>query len=433
MKFLKELIPERHPLRLAYHKLKAFVAAVWYRFPANKLIVVGITGTNGKTTTVNLVNNILRDAGYSVGMTSTVNFQIGEMKWVNTTKQSTLGPFFLQRMLRRMVMEGCKYAVIEVTSHAIDQYRTLGINFDVALITNITPDHVEYHGSFNAYLRTKGKLFEQVSRGKKKLGVPKVLILNSDDKYYSYFDKFLADQKVVYGLNNATVYPTDLVKSAEGAEFMLNVPNNAVKVEINMPGEFSVYNALAASAVALALQVPLENIRRGLKESVNVPGRFEHVENDEEFSVVVDYAHTPEALESLIKLYKSLTPGRVFVVFGATGGGRDKAKRMVMGRVADENADVVIVTNDDPYTEDEWGIVEQVSEGIKRNEGDLFWKIPDRREAIRLALYLAKAGDCVLVAGKGAEEVIMIGGRALPWNDKKVIKELLSAIKNVEI
>jgi len=424
--FLKKLIPDRHPLRLFYHKFLGIIAAVINGFPANNMIVVGVTGTNGKTTVVNMITNILNEAGFKVGMTSTINFQIDKKRWVNATKQTTLGPFQLQKLLKKMVKANCKYAIIEVTSHAIDQSRIFGINFDVAVITNVTPDHVEYHGDFNSYLNTKGRLFEKVSKGRRKFDVPKVLIANADDKYFSFFNQYVADRKLTYGLKQATVYAEKIEKKPEGTNFVLHVPNNMVDVRINLPGEFNVANALAAATVCMALQVPMEVISKGLASGRTIAGRFEHVNCGQKYSVIVDYAHAPEALENLLSLYRNLTPGRLFVVFGATGGGRDKQKRPRMGEIANQYADFIIVTDDDPYEEDEWGIIDQISLGISKKEGHNFWQIPGRKEAIRLALTMAQEGDSVVVSGKGAEEIQIIRGKKVPWNDKEVIEGLLN-------
>jgi len=424
-RLITKIFPERHPLRLLYHKIMGVIAAVVNGFPANKMIVIGVTGTKGKSTTVNFITNILNAAGFKVGMTSTINFQIADQRWVNATKKSTQSPFILQKMLKEMVRSGCKYAVIEVTSHAIDQSRIFGINFDVAVMTNIAPEHIEYHGNFNNYLATKAQLFSRVSRGRKKFGVPKVLISNADDQYFSYFDQFVADRKITYGLKAATVYAENVQKNPEGSHYVMHVPNNSLPIELKMPGQFNIYNSLAAAAVCIALQVPLSTIKKGLDESSSIAGRFEHVRCGQKYSVIVDYAHTPESLHGLLKLYRGLTAGKLYVVFGATGGGRDKSKRPKMGEIANEFADYVIVTDDDPYEEDEWQIIDQISQGVPRKEGKNFWKIPDRKEAIRLALTLAHEGDCVVVAGKGSEEVIKLRGKTIPWNDKKVITKLL--------
>ncbi len=431
--FVHKIFPDRHPFRLFYHKILGVIAALINGFPGNKMIVIGVTGTKGKSTTVNFIANILNTAGYKVGMTSTINFQINDRRWINVSKQTTVGPFQLQKLLKEMVKEGCKYAVIEVTSHAIDQSRIFGINFDVAVFTNISEEHIEYHGNFNNYLNTKAVLFKKVSRGRKKFGVPKVLVMNADDKYYNYFNQFVADRKITYGLKSATIYAENVEKNPEGSHYILHVPNNAIPLEIKMPGEFNVYNSLAAAAACIALQVPLEVIKKGLSESSSIAGRFEHVNAGQKYSIIVDYAHTADSLEGLLKLYRGLTPGRLFAVFGATGGGRDKQKRPKMGEVANEYADYIILTDDDPYEEDEIEIIEQIAKAVPRKEGHNFWKIPNRKEAIRLALTLAREGDCVVVAGKGSEEVMKVRGKTIPWNDKKIVTELLEREIEVEI
>lgn len=431
--FLRKLIPERHPIRIFYYKIKALLAALIYFFPADKMLVIGVTGTKGKTTVVNLIANILTTAGFKVGMASTINFQVGDKVWSNIQKQTTVGPFQLQKLLRQMVKAGCKYAVLEVTSHSITQARIFGINFDVAVITNIAPEHVEYHGNFNAYLNEKGKLFTKVSKGRKKFGIPKIAVLNADDKYYSFFDQFVADRKITYGVKQATIYAERIEKNPEGSHFILHVPNNAIPIDFKLPGDFNVSNALAAAAVTISLQVPLELVKKGIETSSSIAGRFEHIHRGQKYSIIVDYAHTPESLEHLLALYRSLTPGRLFVVFGATGGGRDKAKRPIMGQIAEQNADYIILTDDDPYEEDEITIIEDIARGMTRQEGKSFWEIPDRREAIRLALTLAKEGDCVVVAGKGCEEIMIVRGKKIPWSDKKVIEELLDREIEVEI
>ncbi|PIR54913.1 UDP-N-acetylmuramoyl-L-alanyl-D-glutamate--2,6-diaminopimelate ligase [Candidatus Peregrinibacteria bacterium CG10_big_fil_rev_8_21_14_0_10_36_19] len=427
--FLRKLIPDRHPIRLFYHKFVAVLAAVVFWFPASKLIVIGVTGTNGKTTTVNFIARVLENAGNKVGLASTINFQVGNDRWVNASKQSTISPFKLQKLLRRMVREGCKYAVLEVTSHAVTQSRIIGINFDVAVLTNIMEDHIEYHGSFNAYINAKGGLFEKVSRGLRKPGIPKVTVLNADDKYYSYFDQFAADRKITYGMGDAVVYAAEIKMKPMGSSFVLHIPNHAVEVNLKMPGEFNVYNALATASVCLTLGVPVEKIKEGLELAGSVSGRFERVLAGQDFEVIVDYAHAPDSMENLLKMYRGLTSGRLFSVFGATGGGRDKGKRPKMGAVAHEYADYVIVTNDDPYVEDELTIIDQVSEGIPRVEGQNFWKIPDRREAIKLALSLAKKDDAVVISGKGCEEIMIVRGKKVPWNDRKVVEDLLGLKK----
>lgn len=425
MNYLRRIIPDRNPLRLFYHKIVAFFAAVFYRFPAKDMIVIGVTGTNGKTTVVNMITSVLNEAGYKTGMASTINFQIGKREWVNASKQTTLGPFYLQKLLLKMKKEGCTHVVLEVTSHAIDQSRIFGIDFDVAVITGVTSDHVEYHGSFGNYLKAKGELFRKVSESKRKKGVPKTIILNADDKHYEFFDKFDAEKKISYGMKDAEIRGSNVDQRAEGSSFTLHVPDDSIDVKIKVPGKFNIYNSMAAAGACLVLGVPLKEIAKGLEAKDGISGRFERVDCGQKFNVIVDYAHGPDSLESLLSLYKDITSGRVFVVFGATGGGRDKGKRPVMGEVAHKYADYIIVTDDDPYEEDELDIIEQVSKGIPRKEGECFWKIPDRKEAIKIALTEAEEGDTVVIAGKGAEEIMMLKGERIPWNDRKVVEELL--------
>ncbi len=426
-KYLKNLISDTHPLRLFFHKIKAILAAVIYNFPANKMIVIGVTGTKGKSTTTNLIASILTEAGFKVGMTSTINFQVADEKWVNDKKMTTLSPFKINSLLYKMYKAGCKYAVLEVSSHSVTQSRIWGINFDVAVLTNIAPEHIEYHGSYDAYLKAKAGLFKKVMKSKRKANVPKVFVLNSDDKEYAYFNQFIADKKISFGLKNATVYADEINKRASGSDFYVNIPNDRFKIELSLPGEFNVLNALASISVAIAFDIHPELIKKAFLNIKGVSGRFERIELGQDFDVIVDYAHTEESLEALLSLYSSVKKNRLIVVFGCTGGGRDKAKRPKMGAVADKYADLIVLTDDDPYEEDENEIIEQISKGISRKEGENFWKITDRKEAIFLALKEAQKDDIVVVAGKGAEEIIMLKDGAHKWNDREVIKEIIES------
>lgn len=430
---LRKIISDTNPLRLFYHQLKGFIAVLVFRFPSRYMNVIGVTGTNGKTTTVNLIAKILERAGHKTGVASTINFQIGAKKWTNTSKQTTMSPFTLQKLLRRMVKEGCTHCVLEVSSHAITQSRILGVNFDTAVITNVTEDHLEYHGSFQLYLEAKGSLFQRLNRSKRKPKLPKVSVLNLDDPHYPYFDQFIVDRKYTYSLKRGTCYASDIQLNPGGTKFTLNIPNRQIEVDFALPGQFNLYNALAASTVALANNINLKTIKIALEDAEGVPGRLELVDCGQPYTVVVDYAHSPDSLKKLLNLYRRLTDNKLFVIFGATGGGRDKAKRPKMGTVADELADYIILTNDDPYEEDELQIIDQISEGIKRKEGENLWKIPHRYEAIRLALTMAQEGDVVILAGKGCEEVQIVGSERIPWDDRHAVRELLSREIYVEI
>lgn len=431
--FLRRIIPETHPFRLFYHKIMAVAAAVYYRFPSRFLHVVAVTGTKGKTTTTNLVARILQEAGHKVGVSSTVLFQVGNHSWSNATKITTLGPFFLQKLLRQMVTEGCDYAVLEVSSHAILQNRIWGINVDTAVFTNISEEHVDYHGGFENYMRTKGLLFSHLNRAARKPHIPKISVLNQDDSHVDYFQQFLADRVYTYGMKQGTCFAQKLQLMPDGSRFTLHVPNGSAEIYLRLPGEFNVYNAVAAATVALANNINIETIKKALESSMMVPGRYEPVDCGQKYHIVVDYAHTAESLGSLLEMYKGLTTGRLFAVFGATGGGRDKGKRSEMGAAADKFADMIVVTDDDPYSDDEWEIVEDICAGIKRKEGEGLWKIPSREEAIKLVLALAKEGDTVVLAGKGAEEIQIVRGKRIPWDDRHVVRSLLSREMRVEI
>lgn len=433
LKYLKSKVADTNPLRLMYHKAVAVAAAVYYRFPANRLNVIAITGTKGKTTTTNLIASVLTEAGFKVGMTSTINFQIGDLRLSNTSKITTLGPFFLQRMLRQMVNERCTHAVLEVSSHAILQNRIWGINVDTVVMTNIGEDHLEYHGGFENYLRTKGLLWSRMNRSTRKANIQKVSIINKDDSHFNYFDQFYADRKFTYGMGGGTCFATDVELKATGTAFTLHIPNNQVDINLKMPGEFNVYNAVAAATVGLVNNINVTTLKEALEKSSSIPGRYESIDCGQNFNVIVDYAHTVESLESLLELYKRLTRGKLYVVFGATGGGRDKAKRPKMGAAADKHADYIVVSDDDPYEEDEWKICEDVAGGIKRIEGDNFWKIPTRMEAIKMVLALATEGDTVVLAGKGAEEIQIVHGKSIPWDDRKIVRQLLGRELKVEL
>lgn len=433
LKYIKKAISDTNPLRLFYHKVLAVIAAIYYGFPSRFLNVIAVTGTKGKTTTTNLIAGVLKEAGNKVGMTSTINFQVADQTWVNKTKMTTLSPFVIQRLLRQMVRENCSHAVLEVSSHAIVQNRIWGVNVDTAVFTNIGEDHLEYHGGFENYLRAKGMLFSRLIRSPRKSGIQKVSILNRDDDNFAYFDQFLADIKYTFGSNQGTVFASDLELLPIGSKFTLHVPNASVDVNLKLPGEFNVYNALAASAVGMANNIHVDTLKEALEKASSIPGRYESLELGQPYNIIVDYAHTHESLENLLELYKKLTKGKLIAVFGATGGGRDKAKRPKMGAAADKHADIIIVTDDDPYEENEWDIIEDVCGGIKRREGESLWKIPNREEAIKLGMQIAEDGDTLVIAGKGAEEVQMLRGKKIEWDDRKVVRKIFSSTQYVEI
>lgn len=425
-----ELIGYHNPLLLMYHKLRAVIAVVINFNPSKKIKVIGVTGTDGKTTTVNVIAKMLEAAGYKVGLTSTVQYKIGDVEWSNLDKMSTQSPFFIQKMLRRMVSAKCDYAIVEVTSHSVAQNRIWGINFDVAVFTNLGNDHLEYHGSFENYMHAKGKFVGSLFGMRRKKGIRKSVVINNDDPHFEYFDQFQGDLKFSYGINKGSVKAESVLLKPDSSSFTLRVPNAVQDFKTNLIGEFNVYNCMAAICVGISQEIPLAKLAEIFAKLKPIAGRLESVNVGQDFPVVVDYAHTAEALEKVCQIFKGLLAqkgvGRLFLVFGATGGGRDKSKRPVMGQVADKYADVIILTDDDPYEEDRVSIINDIAKGINREEGDTLYKIVDREEAIRLALMSATKDDVVLITGKGGEEVIMIGKEKIAYDDREVVRRILS-------
>jgi UDP-N-acetylmuramoyl-L-alanyl-D-glutamate--2,6-diaminopimelate ligase len=410
----------------------AVLAVLRYEFPANKMMVVAVTGSKGKTTTCNMLHRIFTEAGLKTGMLTTVNFKIGEFEEANLEKQSTLSPFLLQKKIREMVSARCKVLVLEVTSHSIIQSRIFGINVDTAVFTNIENEHLDYHGTFDDYMQTKGRLFSALNTSARKPNLQKCSVVNVDDPNGGYFTAFPADQVFEYGIQKGTYVARNLQSEPGGTKFLLKIPNGEAEVLLKIPGRINVYNALAAAAAAAAMHVPLTVIKSALEKMQPIQGRLEVIDEGQPFTVIVDYAHTEKSLEALLGLFRELTKGKLILVFGATGD-RDRTKRPKMGEIAHKFADTIILTNDDPYTESPEGIAAEVRAGIPRTEGNGFWQILDRREAIRLALALAGPGDSVLLAGKGAEEFQVVGHQKIPHDDRVVARECLARAVDVTL
>lgn len=392
--FIKRVIPKSLFLffQPTYHRFLAWFAALWYRNPSKKLVVIGVTGTNGKSTVVELLAEIIEEAGYRVASASSIRFRIADREKSNDYKMTMPGRVFLQKFLRKAVESGCTHAVLEVTSEGIKQFRHTHIKFDVAVITNITPEHIESHGSFKAYRAAKAELFH----------VSPVHVLNEDDKEtYVYLSQVHAEKRLTYALAR---FPKDL--------------------HIHLPGEFNRANALAALTAAQAVGISHEVSKRALERVGYIPGRLEVVQA-RPFGVVVDYAHTPDALE---KVYTELSAPHLICVLGSAGGGRDKWKRPELGKIAARYCSTIILTNEDPYDEKPEDIIRDVEKGLLlsgKNRLD-YQKVLDRREAIREALKYAENGDVVVITGKGCEQWIMgPGGSKTAWDDREVVKEEL--------
>ncbi len=475
---IKKYIPHKlfKALQPVYHFCLSALAALCYGWPSSKLIVIGVTGTTGKTTSVYLMTKTLASAGYKVGFTSTAMFNDGRNEWLNNKKMTMPGRFFTQKILKQMVNHGCQYAIVETTSEGIKQYRHRFINYDILIFTGLYAEHIESHGSFANYKSAKGKLFEHLKHGKTKYGddkkiisrgisglkkielnrVKKTMIVNLDDENADYFLNFWAEEKL--GYTNRHEYPPKLLRQPKagppsaGDQPLADKTNltkenlkvvfyggieaqcsgvsfvtEGIKIRLKLLGEFNATNAMNAVCLGLSQGLNVEQIKKGLECIAGIPGRFESVQLGQPFTVIVDYAFEPKAVTKLYETISAIPHKKVIHVLGSAGGGRDVARRPLLGKIAGEKADLVIVTNEDPYDDNPEIIIDQVALGAAKAgkilEQNLF-KIMDRRQAIRKALTSAKAGDIVLLTGKGSEQAICIAdGVKLPWDDRKVVKE----------
>lgn len=419
--YLRKKLPESWILFL--HKLRAILAIYYYRFPAKRLKVIGITGTNGKTTTCHMIANILEAANFKVAMATTIDFKIGEEIRSNESRMTTLSPFALQKFLSQAVNAGCRWAVIETTSHAIDQFRNWGIKYEASVLTNVTHEHLDYHPTFTEYVSAKKKLF----------AISKIASINLDDENAKKFLD-LPVRYLNYGLENkkAEVYAKKILLEASRSFFTLVSPQGQMAIELSLPGKFNIYNALAAASICLSQDINLKYIKEGLEKTTAVAGRMEKIDGSHDFTVIVDYAHTPDAFKQIYSTLKPVVRGKIIAVFGACGD-RDRTKRPIMGAIAGKEADYVIITNEDPYGEEPRQIMDEVAAGVPRGaskekpkiQGENFWIIEERGEAIKKAFDLAQKDDLVLITGKGAETSIVVGNKKVPWSDKEKVRELL--------
>lgn len=394
----------------------AEMAAALYGHPEHDMQLVGITGTNGKTTTTYMIKAIAERAGKKVGLIGTIRNMIGSR--VIETERTTPESVDLYRLLREMKDEGVELVVMEVSSHSLDQHRVHGLIFDVGEFTNLTQDHLDYHKTFENYLAAKQKLFFQSRCG----------VINIDDPYASELIGPLTLPIVTFGIRErADVCASEIDITTRGVQFDMHFPGGVTRINIPIPGLFSVFNAMGAAAVALALYIPMEHIKSGLEDMKSVSGRLEPLPTgDLGFSVFVDYAHTPDALENVLKTVRGFAKGRIITVFGC-GGDRDRAKRPIMGEVAGRYSDRLVVTSDNPRTEDPFKILEAIEEGVKKS-GCAYVIIEQRREAIKHALRNARKDDVIVIAGKGHENYQEINGVKHHFDDKETVMELLASL-----
>jgi len=381
------------------HLIGAIVATLVYRYPAKNLKIIGVTGTDGKTTTVHLIYSILKLAGERTAFVSSIEARIRDKEIDTGFHVTTPNPWLLQRLLRQMVDEEVEYLVLEATSHGLDQHRLFGCNFQVGVITNITHEHLDYHKTFKKYLAAKAKLFHGV----------KIAVLNRDERHFNYLKRAGGRTRIVsYGINKEADYTL-----------------KKFKFKTKLSGKYNLYNCLAAIATAKALGIKDEIIRKAVADFSGLPGRLEKIDKGQDFSVFVDFAHTPNGLENVLQALRKEKKGRLIVVFGCAGE-RDKTKRPIMGEIASRLADLVVLTAEDPRTEDVDKIIDQIAAGCQKAgwiEGEKYFRVPDRREAIKFALKkLAKKGDIIVICGKGHEKSMCFGNTEYPWSDQKEVR-----------
>ncbi|MBU1186805.1 MAG: UDP-N-acetylmuramoyl-L-alanyl-D-glutamate--2,6-diaminopimelate ligase [Acidobacteria bacterium] len=394
----------------------ALAAANFYRHPSRELKVVGVTGTKGKTTITYLLESIFRADGKYPGVIGTISYRGPGFE--RTARRTTPEAPDLQAMLRIMADNGGTHAVIEVSSHSLDFKRVYGIGFDVAVFTNLSGEHLDYHRTMDAYFESKETLFRLGDKNR-------MAVINTDDAWGQKLSERLAGGVISFGLDkSAIVRAEDCSFTEEGLQMRLRYPAGSTILRSPLLGKPNIYNILAAVSVALTLNTPLPRILEGIKNLPGVPGRFQSIPNSRNLSIFVDYAHTDDALLNLLETARGLNPNRVILVFGA-GGDRDRSKRARMGEAAGRFADWSIITNDNPRSEDPRAIIDDIRQGIEKTGGGRYAVIPDRRDAIAEALSMGREGDCILIAGKGHENYQIIGENVSPFDDAEVVHEIL--------
>ncbi len=430
--FLRSLISLDSPLRITYHYVRGVIAFWLSGNPARDMIVIGITGTKWKTTTTNLIARGLQKAGKNVAMFSTVNMMIDWEIQENNTKMTSPSPFYMWDFLSRAKRAGCQYAVIETSSHALYYHRVHGLRYDIAVLTNIAQDHLDLHKTMDNYIETKMQLFRNLYKNGIKKWIRKVWVVNIDSEYS---DRFLTRDIVVDNLYtvgfsaSAQIRAENVISTDMTTEFDVRIPSNVFHLSSRLPGNFNISNILCAVAVLMSQKIDIPTIQSLISEFACVPGRLEEITNTQWAKIYVDYAHTEESLRSVLTTLRQLSiTKRLIVVFWATGD-RDRNKRPKMGKVVDDLSDILILTDDDTYTEDSLQIIRDVSEWISRREWDGFWVIPAREDAIRTALIMLQPGDVLIVAGKWAETVQVTQTGPIVWNDRQVIERILMEIE----
>lgn len=423
-KLVKLLIPTRlfAMIEPYGHLAESIIANFRFGFPSRQMHVIGITGTNGKTSTTFMIEKMLHEAGYKVAMLSTVAYGIGDDIHSQIEHITTLPAGKLQKRLRDYKRAGVEWVVLESSSHSLAQYRTWGVPYEIAVMTNVTNDHLDYHGTFEKYLAAKVRLFKTAARHGRKLGV-----VNGDDPNVKKFAEVIPN-KISYGIENGELRASDIKLNSTYSTFKANYFGNDYDIRVNIPGDFNVSNALAAAAVGIKLGLTKEQIEKGIAALTGVEGRMTVVDEGQKFKVIVDFASTPDAFERVFESLRPVVKGKLIAVFGSAGR-RDEAKRAVQGEIAGKFADEVVLTEEDDRDVDGNEILSQIASGAKKagktEDKDMFL-ISDRKKAIDFALRRAKSSnDTVLLLGKGHEKTIERADGVHPWNEINVTKELL--------
>lgn len=390
----------------------AYMAKNFYRNPTKDINFIGVTGTNGKTTVTYLVKSILEKAGQKVGLIGTISNMIGDRKM--PSKFTTPESLELQKLLREMADENVDSVVMEVSSHSLALGRVEGCEYDIGVFTNLSQDHLDFHANMEEYRDAKAKLFTQ----------SKLAIINEDDKNGRWIKKRVPTKVFTYGIyKDADIYARELEITDRGVAFHLHTPSGSIPINLAIPGIFSIYNGLAAASICYNLGISLEIIAQGLQEVKGVDGRFELLDTGTDYSVILDYAHTPDGLENILTTAKEFAKGRIITLFGC-GGDRDHGKRPIMGEIAGKYSDLCIITSDNPRSEDPMDIIKDIVPGIEKTGCD-YTIIENRREAIEYALAQAQKDDIVILAGKGHETYQILKDKTIPFDEKQIVAEIL--------
>ncbi len=412
-------------------KALAFLAAAFYGYPAQSLTVIGITGTDGKTTTSNLIFQILLSAGIPSGIISTVNAMVGSEVYDTGFHVTTPQATDVQRYLSRMKAAGLTHVVLEVTSHGLSQQRVAACEFDIGVVTNITHEHLDYHGSYEAYRAAKASLITGLAETEtKERPIPPVAVINKDDISYEYLHHVATVRQVTYSIGpGADVWADQITHQADGLHFVVHGPGFSAPIYSHLMGLFNVSNCLAAiAATVVGLDIDVNAAGQGIANMHSVPGRMEQINMGQPFIAMVDFAHTPNALEQVLKAVRKMTDGRLITIFGSAGL-RDREKRHMMAEISANLADISILTAEDPRTEELDHILEDMARGARSQgaiEGKSFYRVRDRSNAIRQAICMAQKGDLVIACGKGHEQSMCFGQIEYPWDDRVAMRAALA-------